>query len=111
MKRSNEVGNVRLLAFTVVDVAHTGNDSDLAVDEHKGKDISVHGAGWRDSNACTPPRGIALDGLHDLVHQWSLLHLSGMLLAASFKLLIDLPCLLDFLNRLLKKPRNGCVGL
>ena len=33
-----------------------------------------------------------------------------MLLAASFKLLIDLPCLLDLLNRLLKKPRNGLIG-
>ena len=64
MKRSNEDGNVRLLAVTVVDVAHTCNDSDLAVYEHKGKDTSVHGAGWRDSNACTPPRGIAMDGLH-----------------------------------------------
>ena len=31
-------------------------------------------------------------------------------LAASLKLLIDLPCLLDFLNGLLKKPSNGLIG-
>ena len=30
-------------------------------------------------------------------------------LAASLKLLIDLPCLLDFLNGLLKEPSNGFV--
>ena len=30
--------------------------------------------------------------------------------AASLKLLIDLPCLLDFLNGLLKEPSNGFVG-
>ena len=31
-------------------------------------------------------------------------------LAASLKLLIDLPCLLDFLNGLLKEPSNGLIG-
>ena len=31
-------------------------------------------------------------------------------LAASLKLLIDLPGLLDFLNGLLKEPSNGFVG-
>ena len=36
--------------------------------------------------------------------------LSGMLLTASFKLLINFPCLLDLLNRLLKKTRNGLIG-
>ena len=64
MKLSNEVGNGRLLAVTVVDVAHTCNDSDLAVYEHKGKDTFVHGVGWRDSNDCTPPREISMYGLH-----------------------------------------------
>ena len=62
VRHSSEVCNIRHLCFTAADAAHTCNDSVLGIVEHREKDISVHGVGRHDSNACNLPMGTATDG-------------------------------------------------